>query len=121
MATEPTPSTYEAALATSYAVTSLAKRVGVLRVSLLLSVLMNWATVMRRHDWQPITVEQYEKSLKVGRATAFRHQALYRKAFPGEDNPNERILAARAAWLAAQPDSDPKPTDLAGFAAGMAA
>lgn len=97
------------------ALVALSDRVGFMDAARVLSFLAEWATTMRRNEWEPFDIEHFAEDWGMSRASAYRRQALFRKAFPGELLPNERILAARQAWLA-QADADatePKPEQLA--------
>lgn len=90
-------------LATSaQSIARLQKSLGTVKAAQVLTLMMQWATTMAKHDWEPITPEDLAADWKVSRSTAFRWTALYRKAFSGERLPNERILAARAELLQSQ-------------------
>ena len=80
--------------------------------SRVLSFLAEWATALRANGWEPITIDEFADHWKMSRASAYRRQALYRRAFPGELLPTERVIRARAAWLDAQQE-EPEPKQLA--------
>lgn len=88
-------------------IASIQKKVGTLRASQVLSFLMQWAVTMSKNDWQPISVEDLAADWKVPRSTAFRWAVIYREAFPEEHLPNDRILAARAAFIESQQEATP--------------
>lgn len=53
---------------------------------LALTFLMNWGLAEAEHGHVP-SLEEYCESHGVDRATFYRHQAAFRKAFPDEENP----------------------------------
>jgi hypothetical protein len=74
-----------------------AKRVGLRKAMKVLSFMVAWDHARDRLGHEP-TIEEYAKWWKESAATAYRHQALFREAFPGESTPTRLLdLAAYQA------------------------
>ena len=89
------------------AISTMTRRVGIMRTANLLSFLVEWAMALDANDWEPITLADYEEWAGVRRAAAYKRQALYRQVFD-DLNPNERLIAARAQMQAERPDATPE-------------
>jgi hypothetical protein len=100
------------------AIVVMQRSIGIWKTSNLLAFIADWAKAMKANDWQPITLEQFQAHRKYSRASAFRLQALYRRVFPTDQTPNERVLAARLLWLD-ENTKRAKPEDLAGLVLAM--
>lgn len=94
--------------ASAEAIAHLQKSLGTMKAAQVLTLMMQWATTMAKNDWQPISAEDLAADWKVANSTAYRWAALYRKAFPNENLPNERILAARAELLKTSETIEPE-------------
>jgi hypothetical protein len=99
------------------AIVVMQRTIGAWKTSNVLSFIAEWATAMKAHDWEPITLDQFQTHWKCSRASAYRRQQLYRRVFP-DQTPNERVLAARRIWLD-ENTKRAKPQDLAGIVATM--
>lgn len=100
----------------------LSRQVGFLDAIRVLSFLAEWAVAMKANEWEPIDdIEEFGVLMRMSRASAYRRQALYRRAFPWEGLPNEQILAAREVWLRELPGTDPTGDDLASLVAVLPA
>jgi hypothetical protein len=74
-----------------------AKRVGLRKAMKVLSFMVAWDHARDRLGHEP-TIEEYSDWWKESPATAYRHQALFRQAFPGETTPSRLLdLAALQA------------------------
>jgi hypothetical protein len=99
------------------AIVVMQRTIGAWKTSSVLSFIAEWATAMKAHDWEPITLEEFRVHWKTSRASAYRRQQLYRRVFP-DQTPNDRVLAARRIWLD-ENTKRAKPQDLAGIVATM--
>lgn len=80
---------------TAAAIVELQRRFGWRNAVWLLQFQASWALAMQANDWEPIDVETYGEYWRISRASAFRDQRRWRKAFPDERTPNDRLLAVR--------------------------
>lgn len=77
----------------------LRRRVGFRRSIQVLAFMVAWDTARRAlHGREPMTLQEYADWWKVSRPTAFREQARFREAFPGETTPDRLLDLAAAAW-----------------------
>lgn len=75
-----------------------------------LQFLASWGDAVRANGWEPIDPEQYAAHWRISRAKGFRDRQKWRALFPGEDDPNVRVLAARTAYEAAMAEAGQKPS-----------
>jgi hypothetical protein len=99
------------------AIVEMQRVLGIWKTSQTIAFIGEWASAMKANDWQPITMTQFESHSKTSRASAYRHQAIYRRVFP-DQTPNDRVLAARRVWLD-ENTKRAKPQDLAALVAAM--
>jgi hypothetical protein len=78
--------------------TVAARRVGTRRAFKVLTFMASWEYARRQMRVQTLTVPEYAEWWREPEATAYRHQALFREAFPGEKNPDRLLDAAAAQW-----------------------
>jgi hypothetical protein len=67
-----------------------ATRVGLIRSMKVVTFIVSWGIACEAIG-QPLTLEEYADWWKESRSTAFREQAVFREAFPGETTP-QRIV-----------------------------
>lgn len=58
----------------------------------------SWDHARREMFAESLTPEQYAEWWKDSRATAYRQQANFREAFPGESTPDRLLDIAAAQW-----------------------
>jgi hypothetical protein len=73
------------------------QRVGIRRAAQALAFMMQWAMVRDELGREP-SLDEYREFWKVGRSTAFREQAQFRQAFPGETSPSRLLDIASSQW-----------------------
>lgn len=93
--------------ATAMAIVQMSRSIGFNNTTKVLAFLATWAAAMQEHDWEPITLADYESYAGVKRAAAFEHQRLYRQVFD-DLNPNDRLLDTRARLLAEEQEAEPE-------------
>ena len=67
-----------------------AKNVGAIKSARVIAFVLSWG-IAAEAVGHPLTLEEYADWWKDSRSTAFREQALFREAFPGEKTP-QRIV-----------------------------
>jgi hypothetical protein len=72
-------------------------RVGARRGYRVGTFLVSWSIVYQALGRAP-SIEEYGDWWKLSRSTAFREQALFREAFPGEHDPERVVVAMLDAW-----------------------
>lgn len=74
-----------------------AQRVGLRKAMKVLSFMVAWDHARDQLGYEP-TIDQYAEWWKESAATAYRHQQVFREAFPGETTPSRLLdLAAEQA------------------------
>jgi hypothetical protein len=64
-----------------------------------LSFMVQWDIARRSlHGTEALTLTEYQEWWRMSRATAFREQARFRAAFPGESTPDRLLDAIAAYW-----------------------
>jgi hypothetical protein len=77
----------------------LRRRVGFRRAVQVLEFMVAWDIARRSlHGREPLTLDEYADWWKRTRSTAFREQARFREALPGETTPDRLLDLAAAAW-----------------------
>jgi hypothetical protein len=74
------------------------KRVGLRKAFTVLTFMVAWDHARRAMRRETLTLEQYADWWKESRATAYRHQARFREAFPGESTPDRLLDVAAVQW-----------------------
>src|SRR5437588_8213874 len=82
--------------------TMAARRVGLRRAFRVLTFMAAWDRSRRALDKRPITLEEYRDWWRETERTAFREQALFREAFPGETTPDRLLDLAYEQWIERQ-------------------
>ena len=72
-------------------------RVGIRRGAKVLAFMIAWDLVRQELGHEP-SVEEYAEWWRTSIRTAYREQALFRDAFPGEENPARLMDVSRGAW-----------------------
>lgn len=73
------------------------ERVGIRGAANALAFMVQWGMVRDALDREP-SMDEYREFWKLGRSTAFRHQAHFREAFPAETSPSRLLDLASAQW-----------------------
>jgi hypothetical protein len=84
-----------------------AGRVGVIKSARVMAFMVQWQIAADDLGREP-TVEEYAEWWNSSRRTAFREQALFREAFPGENTPRRLLDLTAHAW-ATRPSKRPSP------------
>lgn len=72
--------------------------VGVYRASKVLAFMVAWEVARRELRRESITLQDYAEYWRANERTAYREQAAFRKAFPGEQTPDRLLDIAAAQW-----------------------
>ena len=72
-------------------------RVGIRRGAKVLAFMIAWNLVRSELGREP-DIEEYAEWWRTSIRTAYREQAMFRDAFPGETNPARLMDAAQGAW-----------------------
>lgn len=75
------------------------ERVGVRKAFKVLTFMATWDRARRAMRKQALTLDEYADWWKEPRSTSFRHQALFREAFPGEETPDRLLDMAEGQWI----------------------
>jgi hypothetical protein len=86
------------------------RRVGLRKSLQVMTYMVSWRICADDLAHEP-TAEEYADWWKVSRRTAYREQALFREAFPGESSPARLLEATAHAW-ASRPSGRPSPAVL---------
>lgn len=73
-------------------------RVGVLAAGRAVAFMVQWAILRDELGGRTPTIDEYRDFWGDSERTAYRHQALFRTAFPGEETPDRLLDALRADW-----------------------
>jgi hypothetical protein len=82
--------------------TIAARRVGLRRAFRVLTFMAAWDRARRALDKRPIGLEDYREWWRETERTAYREQALFREAFPGESTPDRLLDLAYEQWVERQ-------------------
>jgi hypothetical protein len=82
--------------------TIAARAVGLRRAFRVLTFMAAWDRARRALDKRPITLEDYHSWWRENERTAYREQALFREAFPGEVTPDRLLDLAYEQWIERQ-------------------
>jgi hypothetical protein len=74
------------------------QRVGLRRAFRALTFMAAWDTARRSLRHETLTLAEYAEWWRESEATAYRHQALFREAFPGEKTPDRLLDVAAVQW-----------------------
>ncbi len=88
------------------------QRVGCRNALRVMTYMVAWQIAREDIGHEP-TAEQYGQWWKESPATAYREQALFRRAFPNESNPARLLDRTAPAW-ATRPSRRPSPAALSG-------
>src|SRR5919205_295819 len=72
-------------------------RVGMRRGARVLAFMIAWDVVRKELGREP-SIEEYGEWWRTSVRTAYREQALFRDAFPGEENPARLMDSAKGEW-----------------------
>lgn len=78
------------------------QNVGLRKAFQALTFMAAWDRARRALRRQTLTLDEYADWWKVSRATAFREQARFRDAFPGESTPDRLLDLAEGQWIERQ-------------------
>jgi hypothetical protein len=73
------------------------KKVGIRRAAQSLAFMVQWGMVRDDLGREP-TIYEYGQWWKLSQRTAFREQAHFREAFPGESSPSRLLDLASSQW-----------------------
>jgi hypothetical protein len=79
--------------------TIAARVVGLRKAFRVLTFMAAWDRARRAMRHETLTLAEYADWWKVPESTAYREQALYRQAFPGESTPDRLLDAAEGQWV----------------------
>jgi len=74
------------------------RQVGLRRAFRVLTFMAAWDRARTALGKRPITLQEYSTWWRENERTAYREQALFREAFPGEDTPERLLDLAMAQW-----------------------
>jgi hypothetical protein len=74
------------------------QRVGLRRAFRALTFMAAWDHARRALRRESLTLSEYAEWWRESEATAYRHQALFREAFPGEKTPDHLLDLAAVQW-----------------------
>lgn len=80
-------------------VTIATRALGLRRGMKALSFMAAWDHARRSMRRESITLDEYADWWKESRASAYRHQAIFREAFPGESTPDRLLDMAEGQWV----------------------
>jgi hypothetical protein len=75
------------------------RAVGLRRAFRVLTYMAAWDRARRALDKRPITLDDYRQWWRQNERTAYREQALFREAFPGETTPDRLLDLAYGQWI----------------------
>jgi hypothetical protein len=83
-------------------------RVGLIKAGRVMAFMVQWQIVRDDQGGDEPTLEQYAAWWNCSIRTAYREQALFRQAFPGEVSPTRLLDLAAHAWVN-RPSRRPSP------------
>lgn len=79
--------------------TIAARQLGMRRAFRVLTFMAAWDRARKAMRRERITLQEYAEWWRETERTAYRDQALFRQAFPGEDTPDHLLDLAEGQWV----------------------